>query len=482
MKTILRMTGLQHEQLRQHLLPGDGFEAVAVALCGRRVGKDKHILTVREIKLIPYDECAVRTPLRVTWSTDSLVPLLVKAAAAGGAILKIHSHPGGFPRFSETDDEADAELFESIYGWTDSDEFAPHASCVMLPGGEMFGRIIKSNGEFEPLSTITVAGDDLHFWHSDKSSEKEVPEFAHRHAQAFGAGTFNVLRRLSVAVVGCSGTGSPVIEMLARLGVGRLVIVDPDRVEEKNLNRILNAEASDAQHGEFKVHVLARAVRRMGTGTEVVPFAGNLFDAETVKRVAECDVLFGCMDSVDGRHLLNRLAVFYSIPYFDVGVKLIADGAGGVEQICGTVHYLQPDRSSLLSRGTYTLEQFQSASLKRANPQEYEKRLEEKYIVGVQEDRPAVISVNMLLASVAVNELLARLHRFRDDGNGNYAATRISLTQAQTYFEPEGETCRMFARHVGRGDVFPLLEISELSEQTSKDKQPEINKSEAATR
>ncbi len=462
MKTILRMTGLQHEQLRRHLFPGDGCEAVAVALCARRAGKDKHVLTVREIKLIPYEECSVRTPLRVTWSTESLVPLLVQAAETDSAILKIHSHPGGFPKFSEADNEADSQLFESVYGWIDG--AAPHSSCVMLPDGRMFGRIIKLNGEFEPLAMIAVAGDDLHFWHSDRDFDEEVPEFARRHAQAFGAGTFNILRRLSVAVVGCSGTGSPVIEQLSRLGVGRLVIVDPDCVEEKNLNRILNATIDDARRGEFKVDVLARAVRQMGTGTEVMPIAGNLFDAETVKAVAECDVLFGCMDSVDGRHLLNKIAVFYSIPYFDSGVKLVADGEGGVEQICGTVHYLQPDRSSLLSRRTYTLEQFAAASLKRANPKEYEKQREEKYIVGVQEERPAVISVNVLIASLAVNELLARIHRFRDDENENYAATRVSLTQAQTYYESETEPCRILARHAGRGDVSPLLEMPELSE------------------
>ena len=462
MKTILRMTGLQHEKLRRHLFPGDGCEAVAVALCGRRSDKEKHILTVREIKLIPYNECRERTPVRVTWSTESLIEFLVKAAETDSAILKIHSHPGWYPRFSETDDEADAELFESVYGWTDGE--APHASCVMLPDGKMFGRIIEPDGEFKPLDLITVAGDDLNFWYSEEITGDKTPEFARRHAQAFGAGTFNILRSLSVAVVGCSGTGSPVIEMLARFGVGRLVIVDPDRVEEKNLNRILNTGIEDARNGEFKAEVLARAVRRMGTGTEVVPIAGNLYNAETVKTVAGCDVLFGCMDSVDGRHLLNKIAVFYSIPYFDVGVKLIADGSGGVEQICGTVHYLQPDRSSLLSRGTYTLEQFAAASLKRNNPGEYEKQRKEKYIVGVQEDRPAVISVNMLFASLAVNELLARIHRFRDEGNENYAATRISLTQGETYYEQESEPCEMFCRNVGRGDVSPLLEMPELSE------------------
>ena len=62
--------------------------------------------------------------------------------------------------------------------------------------------------------------------------------FTLRHAQAFGTGTTALLRNLSVAIVGCSGTGSIVAEQLARLGAGRLVLVDPDRVEEKNLNRI----------------------------------------------------------------------------------------------------------------------------------------------------------------------------------------------------------------------------------------------------
>lgn len=68
----------------------------------------------------------------------------------------------------------------------------------------------------------------------------------------------------------------PVTEQLARLGVGRLVIIDPDRIEVKNLNRILNATMEDARAGRFKVDVLARAIRRMGLGTEAVPLAHDL--------------------------------------------------------------------------------------------------------------------------------------------------------------------------------------------------------------
>jgi hypothetical protein len=465
METVLRMSGRQHALLRAHLFPGDGNEAVALALCGRHVGESRHVLTVRKIQPVPYEACAVRTPLRVTWSTDQVLPpLLEEALRKGLALLKIHSHPGGLAEFSRMDDESDRILFPSVYGWTDSEY--PHVSAIMLPEGRIFGRVVKEDGKFEQLALVGVAGDDLqYFWHSP-GDEKRVPEFARRHAQAFGTGTTHALRNLSIAVIGCSGTGSPVIEQLARLGVGRLVIVDPDRVEEKNLNRILNATMEDVRLGLFKVDGLAHAIRRMELGTEVVPLARNLFDPEIIKQVAKCDVLFGCMDSVDGRHLLNRLAVFYSLPYFDVGVKLVADGQGGVEQICGTVHYLQPDGSSLLSRGVYTIEQMRAAALKRTNPEAYKDQLREKYIVGVQEDRPAVISVNMQLASVAINELLARLHNYRDEGNTSFAVNRISLTQVQTYYEPDGEPCSILARHIGRGDVAPLLELPELSGNT----------------
>jgi ThiF family/Prokaryotic homologs of the JAB domain len=461
MKQILRMTGLQHEKLQKHLFPGDGKEAVAIALCGRYQTDETHIFTMREVHPIAYKDCSVRTPIRISWSTESILPLLEKANRKNWAIVKIHSHPGGFAEFSETDDEADKDLFDSVYGWFE-EEF-PHASCVMLPTGKMFGRIIKLNGDFKAIKTISVAGDDIHFWHS--SSEKTViPEFAKRHAQAFGSETFNILKKLSVAVIGCSGTGSPVIEQLARLGVGKLVIVDPDCVEEKNLNRILNTTLQDAQNKELKVNVLAKAISKMGTETKVIPIPRNLYSADIVKTVAGCDLLFGCMDSVDGRHLLNKIAVFYNIPYFDLGVKLIADKKGGVDQICGSVHYLQPDQSSLMSRGVYTSAKLSAESLQRTNPAEYKKRLEEKYIEGVQEDRPAVISVNMQLAAMAVNEFLARIHHFRDDGNKDFAQTRISLTQAQFYNEGETEPCKALSRNAGRGDVFPLLDMPELSE------------------
>lgn len=219
----------------------------------------------------------------------------------------------------------------------------------------------------------------------------------------------------------------------------------------------------DARNARFKVDVAARAVRTMGLGTVVETYPRSLFDPDAVRAIAGCDVIFGCMDSVDGRHLLNKLATFYLVPYFDLGVKLEADGQGGVDQVCGTVHYLQPGRSSLLSRHVYTMEQVRAAGLRRTDPEAYRAQVRDGYIRGVHEERPAVVQLNSLVASLAVNEFLARLHPYRLDPNGDYAVHRLSVSHGIYEHEADGDPCPLLSRHVGRGDVVPLLEWAELS-------------------
>jgi hypothetical protein len=170
------------------------------------------------------------------------------------------------------------------------------------------------------------------------------------------------------------------------------------------------------------------------------------------------------MDGVEGRHILNRLSAFYAIPYFDLGVKLIADGQGGISEACGAVHYLKPDASTLMDRQVYTIGQLKSEGLKRTDLQAYRQQLSVGYIRGVAEDRPAVISINMQIASGAINEFLARLHPYRLDGNDAFAISRTSFIQGVIYQEPDPPASEMFSRFVGRGDVAPLLSMPELSE------------------
>jgi hypothetical protein len=253
------------------------------------------------------------------------------------------------------------------------------------------------------------------------------------------------------------------VEELARLGVGRLLLVDPDAVEEKNLNRILNTGKEDVYLKRPKVYALASAVARMGFGQELIPLDKNLISPETVMRVAECDVVFGCMDGVEGRHILNRLATFYTMPYFDVGVRLDADGAGGIANITGAIHYLQPGLSSLLSRGVYNMARVDAEAMLRTSPEMYHRQVKEGYLRGVEEDRPAVISVNMFFSALVVNDFLARLHPYRNQPNNEYAYIGGSLAEMRFYAEPEGAVCQLLEKHVGKGDVVPLLERASLS-------------------
>ncbi len=458
----LAFTGDQHAHLRSHLFPGDDLEAVAFLLCGMRDGDRRQRLTVREIHEIPYEHCVRRTPTSVTWSPDYIDTILERAAAERLAVIKVHSHPNGYAAFSATDDRSDAQLLPMIQGWVEGE--LSHGSVVMLPSGQMFGRVMRG-GDLTSIDCISVAGDDLHFWYANAGS-LELPSFVASHAQAFDEGTIERLQRLSVAVIGASGTGAPTIEQLIRLGVGEIVCVDDDVMEDRNVNRIVNSTMADAVEKRSKVEVAADAAERIGLGTKFIAIKQNLWHPDVVRAVAQCDVVFGCMDTVDGRFLLNLISTFYNIPYFDIGIRLVASD-GDIKEVCGTVNYIRPGRSSLVSRDLFSITQVAAAGLARNDPMAHDRQLKDGYIRGFQGRRPAVISVNMLGSSLAVNEFLARLHPYREETNGSYASVTFSLASMEIICDPEEGICSIFSRSVGMGDVRPLLRMMELADKRS---------------
>ncbi|MBV6496510.1 MAG: thiamine biosynthesis protein ThiF [Acidobacteria bacterium] len=456
-KYSLRISGRHHDQLRRHLFPGDGLEAVAFALCGRNRTDEEHIFTVHKVVPVAYADCD-RTPISVAWPTEALAAILDDARRQGLAVMKFHSHPEFFERFSKLDDESDAETFASVSAWLDDGE--PHGSAVMLPDGRVFGRAMTEGGE-QAFSSVTVAGDKLSFWYQPGDCDPDFDGKLAAQLQLFGSGTTARLRRLRIGVVGCSGTGSFVVELLGRLAVGELVLIDDDRVEDRNLNRIVNA--GERHVGEYKVDVLKRAVEAMGLGTKVDAIPRNLYDPVCVKKIAHCDVVFGCMDTAEGRHLLNRIAAFYVQPYFDLGVHLLADGEGGIDEASGVVHYLQPGGSSLFGRRAYTLEEVRAEGLRRTDPEAFQAERKAGYIEGADEKSPPVASLNCTIAGIAVNEFLSRLHPFRSCDPRDCDVVRFNFMETLTTKESAPEECPLLAPHVGRGDVEPLLGWSSLS-------------------
>ncbi len=458
MKYHLKISKRHFNSLRSHLFPGDGLEAVSIAVCGKSANGNTFL--VHKLIHIPHAKCE-RAPDLIKWPTSLLAEKLPKLVKKNLALFKVHSHPNGYSQFSETDDLSDVDLFESIYGWYDNSDL--HGSLVLLPDNKIFGRVVKPNLSFSNIDKISIVGRSLTVYQDIQ--EKFDDELNLRNRQTLGKGTQTLLKNLKIGVVGCSGTGSPVIEQLARLGVGALVLVDQDIIEIKNLNRIINSVEQDASSSELKVNVAKRAISNMGFYTKVKTFSSNLYDdIEAIKELSDCDFVFGCMDSVDGRHLLNSISSFYLIPYFDIGIKIISDKNGGIDQICGTVHYILPGESSLQTRGVYTHEMLRASNMLRTDSEEYMRQKKSGYIMDVDVEAPAVISINMFAASLAVNEFLSRVHDIKNEDLTDYDIIRFSLTDHYMINEKSTHEVDIFlSKNIGRGDMSPFLNMPELS-------------------
>jgi molybdopterin/thiamine biosynthesis adenylyltransferase len=317
----------------------------------------------------------------------------------------------------------------------------------------------KFCNDLQPVDVSLVIGHALHYSFATSNNRVLERQKYERTTQAFGAGTTEYLSNLTVGIVGASGTGSIVAEQLYRLGVKRLVLVDNDYVEERNLGRILNSSVEDAQNQINKTEMLKRAYDRIGMGTEVVAIPTVVSDSDAVRKLSQCDLIFGCLDSADGRMYTNRICTFYTIPYIDMGVKLKSD-KGVISEISAAVRYIIPGKASLHSIGAYTNEQVESEALRREDPVAYRERLNEKYIEGAQEGSPAVICVNMQIASLAVLELLNRIHEYRDTPNSDVEVLNINLLEP-AFPQPEAPSGPDVGlrKYLGKGDSMPLLDI-----------------------
>lgn len=456
MASTLVLTASTHQKLKTHLFPGDGLESAAILLCHLGRGIRGVRLMVSEMVLVPAHECTKRSRGRVIWPFAAYMDAdrITQIDTDELCIVTIHSHPEGADQFSPIDNNNDRVLFSSVCGWFDDDR--PNGSAIMLPDGSMVARTCNGN-RFTAIDTVCVAGDDIQLWkHNNKRAE--IPDYATRIAQTFGKGTLNLLRQMKVGVIGCSGTGSVIVELLARNCVGNLVLVDPDVVEKKNLNRIVNARNNDADQASPKAKVLKKAVEAMGTGVTVDACYADTYGNQVLEKLIECDALFGCVDSALGRYHLDCMASAYLIPYFDVGVGLVADRDGSISQADATAHYVHPESPGLLDRGVYTSEQVTAEGWKRDNEAYYEQQKTAGYLQGVAEDQPAVLSVNMQAACLAFNDFLARIHRFRLDQNVEFTAQVMQLVQG-CYLSNELLPVKssIFRKYMGMGDKSLLI-------------------------
>ncbi|MHA6821392.1 ThiF family adenylyltransferase [Ralstonia pseudosolanacearum] len=449
MPTTLSLPSGLHEQLFNHLFPGDGLEAAGILLCSRVPGRRLRFLA-REVLLVPYEACGRRTATRLTWPAQYIEQAIDRAHGEGLALFLVHSHPSGYPNFSPLDDDSDAQIMPSVfeaYG-----EY--HGTAVMLPDGRMLARVYSAEQTILPIDLVSVASDDLHFWWRDLISMPSVRPLA------FTSAMTSELSSLTACVIGASGTGSIVAEQACRLGFGDVILIDHDHVEEKNLNRILNTVRNDAVEKRSKVEVLAQRANLYRDTPYVKAIATNLLTREAVLSAAEADVVFCCVDSHRGRSVADRLAMAFLLPLFDVGVAIPTREVGdsrAIAEVVGRIDYVQPGKSTLFDRGVYTAASLQAEALAESDPVAHREQVKAGYIDGIPEQAPAVISLNMRAASACVMEFIARAYPFRHEPNARYARTQFMLAEGVEEHTSESEFPSRTMPDLARGEKEPLL-------------------------
>jgi proteasome lid subunit RPN8/RPN11 len=449
--TRMVLTEEHHSQLCRHLFPGDGLEAAAVLLCTK---SSEHRFVVNQVVPAPYDDCFIRLPDRISWPGEVVESAIDLAIDHSLTVILIHSHPGGLFEFSRVDDESDLEIMPSLFQAIGSD-CQQHGSAIMTPDGAIRARLYDRDMGVVEVSHVMCAKDNISIWRSCKAVDQA------QHPMAFSSGMGRDLRNLTACVVGLSGTGSIVCEQLARLGIGKLILVDFDCVEFRNLNRILNSTIESARTKTAKVDVLASVIKSYRDDIEIYTVKKNIAHREAIIAAGDSDLLFCCVDSFEGRQICDRVASSFLQPLFDVAVTIptrqTKSDNFAVGDVCGRLDYIRPGGSTLADRKVYTPESLRDEYLKQVAPNEYDDQLAEGYIKGVHDEAPSVISLNMRAASDCVMELIARLYPFRHESNRKRARTLFSLAAGEEDHFNEDDFSKAPNLALAMGLIEPLL-------------------------
>ncbi|MBY5422322.1 ThiF family adenylyltransferase [Rhizobium leguminosarum] len=446
----LAMGGVAHAMLKAHLL-SDGNEAAAILICAPSPGPRQR-LVVRQALLVPHDACPIRKPDAIVWPGAYIEDAIDIAEPEGLVVILLHSHPGGWLQFSHIDNESDARVIPGLF-----EAFGDcHGSAIMTPEGAVRARLYAPDMTSQPVDLVTVSGDDISYWWNDRIVNG-VPA---GRPLAFTGSMTEELSRLSAAVIGVSGTGSISAEQVARLGFGSVTLVDPDKIEKKNLNRILNATRADAEQGRSKVDMFSAAIAEHRGNGVAASICDTLGTRKAIEAVGQCDVIFCCVDSKEGRQYADLIASAFLIPLLDVGVTIptfLDDGKVAIADVSGRVDYLQPGGSTLSDRGVYTQESLRAEYLQRTDPDTYRDELAAGYIKGILEEAPSVITLNMRASAALVNEFIARAYPYRQELNRNYARIAFSLAACDEDHYAEDDFSRCENALLGRGAAEPLL-------------------------
>jgi hypothetical protein len=201
-----------------------------------------------------------------------------------------------------------------------------------------------------------------------------------------GTNSETVLCRSKAALVGLGGGGSHVAQQLAHIGLGNFLVIDPDFIEDTNLNRLVGATLEDVRLGTAKVDIAERVIKSVNPAAEVIKRLASW--SEVTAELRDVDVIFACVDSIGCRSELESFARRFLIPLIDIGVDV--HELNGEFSIGGQVVLSMPDKPCMHCMGLVTDEALAKEAAR----------------YGAAGGKPQVVWPNGTLASIAVGSFM----------------------------------------------------------------------------
>ena len=147
------------------------------------------------------------------------------------------------------------------------------------------------------------------------------------------------LAKATIMVVGAGALGNEVLKNLALIGIGRLIVVDRDRIEPSNLVRSVLFRDRDC--GQAKAEVACRAAQELYPDLQAIPFVADLQTDIGLEWLHRCDLILGCLDNREARLWLNRCCRRLRKAWID----------GGLGELQGTVQLFHGERGACYECG-----------------------------------------------------------------------------------------------------------------------------------
>ena len=407
------LPGHQFQTLHQHLFPGDQDEHGAVVAVST-------LETVRGIRLLGQRVFCAQDRVDYVPGTRGYRELRAEFIADcleycrdnGLGYLAVHNH-GGTEQvaFSSTDLASHVRGYPTLLDLLSGQP----AGALVFAQSAAAGDVWFPDGRRIATRSVRVIDAPLRYLTASATGRTDTDQRFHRQVLMFGPEGQARLRNCRVAVIGLGGVGSLLVEYLARLGVGELLLIDPDRLDVSNLPRVVGANRWDmrwplcapaaptwarrlaARLSARKTDIARRLARQANPACKTAVFQANIADDAVANACRDCDFLFLAADSMQARLTVNALVQQYLIPGLQIGSKVVTRGDDGGELLdaYSVVRWLLPGAGCLWCNGLISPERlaWEAKTAEEQHDQRY----------GLAIPNPSVITLNAVGAAHAAS-------------------------------------------------------------------------------